>query len=109
MNRELNHGTFTNEVDNTVMQRKLSILRIAQFELKYLRIKHERPWKIARPEHRHRSHAVACAASMAAPTRSIVDSSKCLPSTCTPMGRPSFVVPKGTLMPQMPASEAATE
>ena len=57
-----------------------------------------------------RGHAYArCAASIAAPTRNIVASSKCLPSTCTPIGRPAAVVPAGTLIPQMPAKDAATE
>ncbi len=48
-------------------------------------------------------------ASTAAPTRSIVASSKCLPITCTPIGNPSFVSPQGTLIPQIPARLAATE
>ena len=50
-----------------------------------------------------------CAASTAAPTRNTVDSSKCLPSTCTPIGNPAAVVPAGALIPQIPASDAATE
>ena len=50
-----------------------------------------------------------CPASIASPTLIIVASSKCFAITCTPIGSPAFVSPHGTLIPQIPASDAATE
>src|SRR5581483_1338632 len=41
-------------------------------------------------------------------TRSIVLSSKCLPNTCRPIGRPDWALPQGTLSPGTPARSAVT-
>src|SRR5437764_245969 len=53
---------------------------------------------------RSRFQKEAC--STAAATRNTVLSSKCLPSTCNPMGRPDCVLPQGTLIPGTPARSA---
>lgn len=46
--------------------------------------------------------------SIACATRKIVASSKCLPSTCAPIGSPALELPQGTEIPQMPARFAVT-
>src|SRR5258708_1957592 len=48
------------------------------------------------------------ACSTACPTRSTLLSSKCLPNTCRPIGRPVLVCPQGTLIPGIPARSAVT-
>jgi hypothetical protein len=47
-------------------------------------------------------------ASTARATRKAVPSLKCAASTCMPTGNPAFVVPHGTVTPQIPARLAVT-
>jgi len=106
---ELQNGVVADEVDDAVAQSEIAVGRVSEFEVEYTGVEGERTSEVARIEDGNGPHRAASAASIAAPTRKTVASLKCLPSTCTPMGRPASVVPHGTLMPQMPASDAATE